>query len=254
MRKTLVFLVLLVAACHAEEEYEDEWEQPESSRSGSQGSRSRAVYTVEHSLGIEGFEPRATLAIATSTLSSEKSAKFLEAGKFSSEDVAAFKHLVKAGGFYRIRVRSNPDDASSHYVMAALPACQLFLAGFKEKLVIRFDLEGSIAAIEYANPFFPGDCVKRLTSGSKSKGSIRIRSAATIAVPEDAPSPPLRISGNMFVKGAEQIIAGNKKAAPQKSFFQKYWHIIVPVGILFMLSNALAPAPAGGGGGTPAQT
>jgi len=251
MRKSTVVVLLFIVNCHADEFSNDSEQQIASDRDG-QVSGSRTVFAVEHSLGAEGFSPRATLAITTSSLSSAKSAKFLEAGKFSSADVAAFKRLAQAGGFYRIRVQSVADDTSSPYVVAALPACQLFLAGFKEKLVLRFDLEGGISAIEYANPHFPGDCVKRLTANSKAKGSIRIRSAATIVVPEEAPSPPLRISGNMFVKGAEQIIAGEKKAPPQKSFFQRYWHIIVPVGILFMLSNALAPAPPGGqGGGSP---
>lgn len=166
----------------------------------------------------------------------------------------AFKQSVRNEGVYRIRMRSRPEDSNSPYVVASIPACQLLLGKFKEKILIRENEDGSVSSLEYANPYFHGDCVKLLSSSSKSTGNIRLKSAAAFVMPNEATPVPLKLEGNMFVKGAK---TGGKKGKngekggqeESKSFFQRYWHIILPVGGMMLLSNFVAPPPPGGGGG-----
>ena len=71
-------------------------------------------------------------------------------------------------------------------VVASIPACQLLLGKFKEKILIRENEDGSVSSLEYANPYFHGDCAKLLSGSSKAKGNIRFKSAAQFVMPNEA--------------------------------------------------------------------
>lgn len=207
---------------------------------------------LEHSVGGGEFTSRGTLVVSSSKRGNRRVAKFEDAGKLGPTEVETFKESVRNEDVYRIRMRSRPDDDKSPYVVASIPACQLLLGKFKEKILIRENEDGSVSSLEYANPYFHGDCAKLLSGSSKAKGNIRFKSAAQFVMPNEATPVPLKIEGNMFVKGAKARGGknGDKKGAEEsKSFFQRYWHIILPVGGMMLLSNVMAPPPQQGGGG-----
>ena len=207
---------------------------------------------MEHSIGGSDFQARGTMVLSSNKRGNRRVAKFEDAGKLGPTEVETFKESVRNQDVYRIRMRSRPDDSESPYVVASIPACQLLLGKFKEKILIRENEDGSVSSLEYANPYFHGDCVKLLSGSSKAKGNIRFKSAAAFVMPNEADPVPLKLEGNMFVKGAKAGGGGAKKGDKKgeeesKSFFQRYWHIILPVGGMMLLSNLVAPPQQGGG-------
>ena len=175
----------------------------------------------------------------------------MDQGYLSNDDILDFMNLVKRDGSYKIRVRSDEGDIESPFIVSSISACQFLLGGFKERLYIRRRGDGdTISSIEYANPYFAGDCSKRIAKGSKT-GTIPIKSAGKIMTTEWAEEIPQIVEGNMFIKGAEKLAKKGKdgNAEKPKSFFARYWHIIVPVGIVMLISNVLNPPPPQGGGG-----
>ena len=63
-------------------------------------------------------------------------------------------------------------------------------------------------------------------------------------MPLEATPVPLRVQGNLFIKGAAKIGKDGKEETkkPQPGFFRRYWYIIVPVGLLMLVSSAMDPA------------
>ena len=143
------------------------------------------------------------MVLSSNKRGNRRVAKFEDAGKLGPTEVETFKESVRNQDVYRIRMRSRPDDSESPYVVASIPACQLLLGKFKEKILIRENEDGSVSSLEYANPYFHGDCVKLLSGSSKAKGNIRFKSAAAFVMPNEADPVPLKLEGNMFVKGAK---------------------------------------------------
>lgn len=212
--------------------------------------RGDATYAIEHSFG-GAFSPRGSLEV-TEDSRGNVAIKILEAGTIETNELQAFKDLVARDGFYTIRARGEGSDAT--FVVASIKACQLFLGGFKEKLIVRLHEDGDdFSSLEYANPHFGGTCDSLIAS--KKKGTIRLKTAAIVVRPEVARVVPLKITGNMFIKGAEKLSEGGKGNDKENkgSFFQRYWHVIVPVMIVMLISNVVAPPPQGGNGGSAAS-
>eukprot|EP00941_MAST-03F_sp_MAST-3F-sp1_P006137 g6137.t1 len=75
--------------------------------------------------------------------------------------------------------------------------------------------------------------------------SAKMRTSAIALLPVESHEVPLRMKGNLFVKEAGiDGKAAQRKAEEAKNnpgFFRKYWYIIVPLGLLMLLSNAADP-------------
>ena len=59
---------------------------------------------------------------------------------FDEASLSELKSLLSTNGLYRIRMRSQANNATSPYVMAAIPSCDLQKSGFKEDIVLHLDL------------------------------------------------------------------------------------------------------------------
>ena len=160
---------------------------------------------LEHSVGGGEFTSRGTLVVSSSKRGNRRVAKFEDAGKLGPTEVETFKESVRNEDVYRIRMRSRPDDSESPYVVASIPACQLLLGKFKEKILIRENEDGSVSSLEYANPYFHGDCAKLLSGSSKAKGNIRFKSAAQFVMPNEA--TPVR---GVRVRSARTLVTSLK--------------------------------------------
>eukprot|EP00939_MAST-03C_sp_MAST-3C-sp1_P005185 g5185.t1 len=218
------------------------------------GDEEISIHSLLHQIRYDRpFTTRASFTITETT--SKTTAKFLDSGRIEKDEIQDFMKLIESNGFYKIAVRSAEDDSASPLIVTSIPACQLFLGGFKEKIVIRRNENGDIASLEYANPFFPGDCgAKRFAraAGKSKSGSIRIKSAGIVVSAEDAPQLPAIINGNLFIKGAEKLGKKDEGLAEEqkpKSIFARYWHIILPVGIMMLVSRLNPPPEAAGGAG-----
>ena len=268
----MLFLAALVAVVvRAVDDDDDEFEgapaganadEHQAARGGGRGkkggkrkAKKGRPFTLQHSFdGGETFLPRARLEVITSKLSQHRVIKFVEPGVMLQQELEVFKDLVKSDGFYRVRVvadaaTSAPSgDADGPYVMASIRACQMLLHQFDEQFLFHMDDANNIISLEYQNPHAPdedGDCpVARLHKRQRNK--LEFKSSATVFMPVEAAPIPLRVVGNPFVKGAKP--AGNGKPGeageaekPQPGFFRRYWYIIVPVGLLMVLSSAMDP-------------
>jgi hypothetical protein len=96
------------------------------------------VFVVEHSMG-KAFSPRGGMTVSISQLSSEASVQIKDNYKFSSDETQAFKALLENHGFYKVRIRSDPANEKSPFVMASLQACQLLNSNFEEVFTLHLD-------------------------------------------------------------------------------------------------------------------
>lgn len=202
------------------------------------------LFQIEHSLDGDTFVSRGNfLVVATNE---NAIIKFDKPHMMQQKELRQFEQLVSRDGFYRIRVRSIAGDRSSPFALASIKACQLQMARFTEQISFHLDANSHIASIEYSNPYL-GECDETNMSRVRlpKKKSVKMRSSGVSLLPIEAHSLPHIVKGNIFVKSSGIDGKAGKKAeeaAKQSpSFLRKYWYIFVPMGILFVLSNAVDP-------------
>jgi hypothetical protein len=212
------------------------------------------TYILEHSLTHDEYVRRATVVVSTTPGTDNRVVKFRDALEFGKPELQQFKALVDREGVYRIRIQSRPMEAAREngkssaapWIYAAIPACQLQLSKFQEQLTLHMDRFGNLASAEYSNPSY-GDCSSKelMASVRLPKKRAKMRTSAVVLFALEVDQPPTRIKGNLFIKGAgidgKEAERKAKEAAAQPGFLRRYWYIIVPVGIMVMLSNAVDP-------------
>lgn len=193
------------------------------------------------------FQERGTLELRVNQLSGKTSAKMSKGQVLESASVAEFKQLAEADDFYRVRLRSNPDDDDSSYVVASVRACVLSRINFEERLVLHLDGHDNLLSFSFATPPQVGGAPCTPASVSKISGEVALKSFAKVVAPQTISGIPASATGGLSIKQgpegtpaqAQAVTAEDekKKDQPQQGFLQRYMWYIIPVVAFLMFSG-----------------
>ncbi|CAM9440832.1 unnamed protein product [Ectocarpus sp. 13 AM-2016] len=168
-------------------------------------------------------------------------------------DASQMEELIANDGLYLIRVAT--DESSTQHVVAAVSACQLRLASFREDITLHVERDGVIVGVDYKSPVGPLASTRNCTKMSVLEYSEVVTKVVVVRA-ASAQSVPLQVLQNSPPPGLsalkEQIGTKDAKAAGNQSLLVKYWYIFLPCVLLYMFSapdqgGAAAPPAAGGG-------
>ena len=197
---------------------------------------------LEHSLDMATFKRRGEFTLATDLDGNSRVVGLAEDG-FAEADVAQLKGLLGKGELYRIRILSDPNDAKSEFVGAAIPACDLQKSGFKEDINLHMELSNNIVGIVYTSRAH--SAIARACDPSKVPMQLKFQSrmkVLDIAVSQSVPvivtgaKPPNLKNVNFGESDME------KPAEASQSFLRKYWYIVLPL-VIFYFTGAGGAAP-----------
>eukprot|EP00903_Cladosiphon_okamuranus_P013097 g12216.t1 len=141
-----------------------------------------------------------------------------------SADVGEMEDLIANGGLYLIRVAT--DDSSTQHVLAAIPACQLRLASFREEITLHVEWDGLIVGLDYKAPVGPLASTRDPTKMPVPE-SAEIVTKATVVRSASAQSVPIQVLANSPPPGLqnlkEQIGTKDSKTAASESLLVRYW-------------------------------
>mmetsp|Transcript_26068 Transcript_26068/g.41949 ORF Transcript_26068/g.41949 Transcript_26068/m.41949 type:complete len:286 (+) Transcript_26068:104-961(+) len=180
-------------------------------------------YTMEHSLGLDGgFVNRTDVTVKI--LRGGRGAEVKIGGYiFDKDAVKNFKDLVGSDAYYRVQIKpKTKKQSSTEFPMASVKACALEMSGFLEAFTFHLDSFGNVLALDYKTPIVA--CGGKKPKKKVAEG-IKFRSKGRIASVQEGKKPDL----------TKLILAEKNKAAPQKSFFQKYW-MFIAIGVVVLFS------------------
>ncbi|KAG2178250.1 hypothetical protein INT43_003503 [Umbelopsis isabellina] len=139
---------------------------------------------------------------------------------------------------YQIKV---VEDGSKNTILSSIKACQLAASDFKDQFNVHVDEKGNFVHIDYYSQV--SDCFE----GAPSQSS-EINSTVTVIHP-DRPVRPLLAKLSSFGQKSQPAADGKEAEADvepeEKTFFQKYWYILLAIAIMFVTSAGQeAPAAA----------
>jgi len=172
-------------------------------------------------------------------------------------------------GWYHVKIQNPNDD---DYVLSTVPACNVRRANFKDEFQVTLPRtqESQITSLAYlplVSPLAPQSCdgmaqVNDATFTSKVSHTLDTPGAILKAVlPATKPPPGMTfISHPNLKKNAAGGGASGKKGAdggipdpdqePPQSFLRRYWYIILPLMIVYLMGGATEqPQEPGQGGG-----
>eukprot|EP00640_Fibrocapsa_japonica_P002441 CAMPEP_0113936808 /NCGR_PEP_ID=MMETSP1339-20121228/3598_1 /TAXON_ID=94617 /ORGANISM="Fibrocapsa japonica" /LENGTH=280 /DNA_ID=CAMNT_0000939367 /DNA_START=101 /DNA_END=940 /DNA_ORIENTATION=- /assembly_acc=CAM_ASM_000762 len=243
------------------------------------------VLDLYHAFGEDAlFEPRGQVEVGVATLSKQVTVRFVgpsanAAGTHTLPDhqIEQLEELVRNGGYYRLRLRMGPD---APWVGASVSACQLHRASFREEITLQLDLVSPVAGgagaaaagqqgggggvevlgLRYAA--VPPPLATMLTTGAgalacsaaKLPSSVEFTTTLQSSLPTQAQSIPVQVTAGSPPPGVARLAKfqaqgeDGKGGQQNQSFLRKYWYIVVPLVLLFLM-NPQQPEGAPGGGG-----
>ncbi|XP_068433929.1 ER membrane protein complex subunit 10 isoform X2 [Clinocottus analis] len=200
---------------------------------------------LEHSFEVDDvaqFRVRGTLVLKAGREPSVS----LTQSQLSEEDRARLKEVAAVDGLYRIRVPRvflqadrQTERQMEGYLTAFVRACAMVESHLSDVISLHTDVSGYVIGVSIVT--FPGAC-----RGIEVEDEVDLEvfnSTLSIMVPVNAPGPETAL----FLERIEQETEKKgKNPQEQKSFFAKYWYLILGGAIFLMVSNSAQP-PAGGG-------
>ncbi|KAL0993314.1 hypothetical protein UPYG_G00106000 [Umbra pygmaea] len=168
----------------------------------------------------------------------------LSQSQLSEEDRSTLKEVASVDGLYRIRVprvslsaERQTERQMEGYLTAFVRACSLVESHLSDVITLHTDVSGYLIGISIVT--IPGAC--RGTEVEDEVDLEAFNTTLTIVAPTNAPQPETAL----FIERMD--IENEKKGKPQeqKSFFAKYWYLILG-GAIFLMASSSAQAPAGG--------
>jgi len=204
-------------------------------------------YTLEHSFADcqvpcdADFQIRQVISFDISALN--RNFIELKPYSFTAQDTLSLQKLLEVNGFYRLRLVSNQNSKGGiPFVVASVPVCALVSSDFEEIITLNMDVYGNVIALDYQVP------INNCHTDPTTQSSISLISPIT--------NSKLKFS---FGRSGERPHAGRPPPVAQttegadgdkteKTFFQKYWMYIVPVGIMLLLQILCPTGPEASGG------
>eukprot|EP01121_Diplochlamys_sp_Union-15-3_P016342 TRINITY_DN5543_c0_g2_i1.p1 TRINITY_DN5543_c0_g2~~TRINITY_DN5543_c0_g2_i1.p1 ORF type:complete len:226 (+),score=22.00 TRINITY_DN5543_c0_g2_i1:74-751(+) len=197
---------------------------------------SRVLITVEHSFvdsiwkerGKVSFRNRGAYML-TDQAKISKSVQFQQ-NKWSSEDIVNLNKNAENNGLYKIRVKSANEE--SPHVIASVRTCQLFNSNFNDKISIHLDHQNNVISLSYRTN-------SSLCEGVQSEVK-ELRTSVSIDFGSEGPEP------NLSALRINEEIKKQREEGSSQGFFSRYWYIIVPVVIGFLVLNLFVAEPEKG--------
>uniref|UniRef100_A0A1A7WR10 ER membrane protein complex subunit 10 n=1 Tax=Iconisemion striatum TaxID=60296 RepID=A0A1A7WR10_9TELE len=170
----------------------------------------------------------------------------LSQNQLSEEDRVKLKEVAAVDGLYRIRVPRVSLQVDRQvewpvdgYLTAFVRACAMVESHLSDVIALHTDVSGYLIGVSIVT--IPGAC-----RGTEVEDEVDLEvfnTTLSIMAPVNAPGPETAL----FLERMEQETEKKgKNPQEQKSFFAKYWYLILGGAIFLMVSNSAQP-PAGGG-------
>ncbi|XP_037545142.1 ER membrane protein complex subunit 10 isoform X2 [Nematolebias whitei] len=200
---------------------------------------------LEHSFELDDagkFQVRGSLLLKTGR---EPSVSLMQ-NQLSEEDRAKLKEVAAVDGLYRIRVprvflqadRQTECQMEGH-LTAFVRACAMVESHLSDVITLHTDVSGYLIGVSIVT--IPGAC-----RGTEVEDEVDLEvfnTTLSIMAPVNAPGPETAL----FLERMEiETEKKGKNPQEQKSFFAKYWYLILGGAIFLMVSNSAQP-PSGGG-------
>ncbi|XP_056609036.1 ER membrane protein complex subunit 10 isoform X2 [Triplophysa dalaica] len=199
---------------------------------------------IEHSFEVDDV-PRFRLRGALQFRGGRESSVYLSQNQLSEKDRNTLKDVAAVDGLYRIRVprvslQADRQSERQHdgHLTAFVRACSLVESHLSDIITLHTDVSGYVIGISIVT--IPGSCrgieVEDEVDLEVFNTTISVVAPVTAPVPETAPYIE-RMEQEMEKKG--------KNPQEQKSFFAKYWYLILG-GAVFLMATNSAQTPPGG--------
>ncbi|XP_043081875.1 ER membrane protein complex subunit 10 isoform X2 [Puntigrus tetrazona] len=199
---------------------------------------------LEHSFEVDDV-PKFRLRGALQFRDGRENGVYLSQNQLSEKDRSALKDVAAVDGLYRIRVPRvslqvdrQTERQSEGYLTTFVRACSLVESHLSDVITLHTDVSGYIIGISIVT--VPGSChgieVEDEVDLEVFNTTISVVAPVTAPAPETAPYIE-RMEQEMEKKG--------KNPQEQKSFFAKYWYLILG-GAVFLMATSSAQTPPGG--------
>ncbi|XP_059204158.1 ER membrane protein complex subunit 10 isoform X2 [Centropristis striata] len=170
----------------------------------------------------------------------------LSQSQLSEEDRTKLKEVAAVDGLYRIRVPRvflqadrQTERQMDGYLTAFVRACAMVESHLSDIISLHTDVSGYLIGVSIVT--LPGAC-----RGTEVEDEVDLEvfnTTLSIMAPVNAPGPETALFLERMEMESEKK---GKNPQEQKSFFAKYWYLILGGAIFLMVSNSAQP-PAGGG-------
>ncbi|XP_051995546.1 ER membrane protein complex subunit 10 isoform X2 [Xyrauchen texanus] len=199
---------------------------------------------LEHSFEVDDV-PRFRLRGALQFRGGRENSVYLSQNQLTEKDRNTLKDVAAVDGLYRIRVpRVNlqadrqTERQSEGYLTAFIRACSLVESHLSDVITLHTDVSGYVIGISVVT--IPGSC-----RGIEVEDEVDLEvfnTTVSVVAPVTAPAPETA----PFIERMEQEMEKKgKNPQEQKSFFAKYWYLILG-GAVFLMATSSAQTPPGG--------
>ncbi|XP_078126199.1 ER membrane protein complex subunit 10 isoform X2 [Sander vitreus] len=200
---------------------------------------------LEHSFEVDDvakFRVRGTLVLKAGREPSVS----LTQSQLSEEDRTKLKEVAAVDGLYRVRVPRvflqadrQTERQMEGYLTAFVRACAMVESHLSDVISLHTDVSGYLIGVSIVT--LPGAC-----RGIEVEDEVDLEvfnTTLSIMAPVNAPGPETALFLERMEMESEKK---GKNPQEQKSFFAKYWYLILGGAIFLMVTNSAQP-PAGGG-------
>ncbi|XP_062387736.1 ER membrane protein complex subunit 10 isoform X2 [Sardina pilchardus] len=197
---------------------------------------------LEHSFEIDDL-PRFRRRGSLELRSGREPGVTISQSQLSEEDRNMLKEVAAVDGLYRIRVPRVSLDRQTEkqtdgYLTAFVRACAMVESHLSDVITLHTDVTGYLIGVSIVT--LPGAC-----RGVEVEDEVDLESFNTtlsVMGPVNAPQPETAL----FIERLElEMEKKVKNPQEQKSFFAKYWYLILG-GAVFLMATSSAQPPAGG--------